>query len=473
MGRSIIIVGAGISGLSAALRIHDTDPAVHIRVLEASSQPGGVLQTDVTDGFVLELGADSFISNKPEGLALCERLGLKDDLAQTDDRYRRTYVVSRGQLVPVPAGFQIMVPTQLWPVLRSPILSLAGKLRLLAERFVPRRRDTGDESLESFARRRLGGEVFERLVQPLAAGIYTADANLLSLLATLPRFIEMEQKAGSLLKARQPAGSGGGDSGARYSLFVTPRHGFRSLIDKIITELPAETVRLNTPVERIERKDDGSYSVRLDAGEELACDGVILAVPGTVASRLVRDIDSTLSSRIAEIPYAGAAIVTLVYDRSQVRHPLEGFGVVVPDIEKRDLLAASFSSVKFPCRAPEDKVVIRAFVGGARRANLLEKTDEELRLLAHEELASLLGIRGQWQMCRVNRWSGQMPQYHLGHLDRVAEIDQRVSTIPGLALAGNAYHGVGIPDCIRSGWDTAATILAQLKNETADSTAAS
>ncbi len=461
MQRHVVILGAGISGLAAAVRLATTAPEVRVTVLEAGPRPGGILQTEHAEGFTLELGADSFITNKPEGLELCRQVGFEDELIQTDDRFRRTFVVRDGKLLPVPVGFQVMAPTRLTSVLTSPVLSLGGKLRLLAERFVKARPDNQDESLASFARRRLGHEVFDRLVQPLAAGIYTADADKLSLRATLPRFLEMEQAHGSLIKATRSAASSS-ESGARYSLFVTPRGGFSSLIEALVARLPAGSLQLNTAATGVTVGSSKRWTITLAKGQPLTADAVIVALPGPVTGALLGGLDARFGELIRSIPYAGAAIVTLAYRRDQITHPLDGFGVVVPDIERRDLLAASFSSVKFPCRAPEGQVLIRAFVGGARREDLVHRDDDELRLLAHEELASLLGIRGRWHLCRISRYHGRMPQYHLGHLDRVADIEAQAARWPGLELAGNAFRGVGIPDCIRSGWQAADRAIAGL-----------
>jgi oxygen-dependent protoporphyrinogen oxidase len=361
----------------------------------------------------------------------------------------------------------LLAPARLWPLVTTPLLSPWGKLRLLAEYFVPRRSGGGDESLASFARRRLGREAFERIVQPLVGGIYTADPEKLSLHATLPRFVEMERRYGSLIRGASAGGtnaaSGNSESGARYGLFVAPRDGLSSLVDAIAARLPAGSVHLKSPVARITASDDGRWTVTL-AGESLpiACDAVIVATGAPQAAAMLRDLDSRLAVDLGRIEYAGTSIVSLAYRREQIAHPLDGFGFVVPAIEKRRILAGSFASVKFAGRAPEGTVLVRVFIGGACQRELADLPDDVLRTIATEELRDLLGTTGEPQLALVARWPRSMPQYHVGHAALVDAIDRRVSRWPGLALAGNAYHGVGIPNCIHSGETAAEHVAAQL-----------
>ena len=327
----------------------------------------------------------------------------------------------------------LMEPRELWPVLTSPLLSVPGKLRMLAEFFIRSRRTDGDESLASFARRRLGREAFERLVQPLAAGIYTADPEKLSLAATMPRFLEMERRHGGLIRAarrlraannEQPSGSG-----ARYSLFVAPRDGMQSLAEAVAARLPPGTVRLNTPVRHMAPRSVGGWEVSIDsAAEPLAFDAVILATPGPIAAQLTRSFDDSLAATLAAIPYASSAVVLLGYETTQLGRPLDGFGFVVPDIERRPILAASFASAKFPDRAPKGCQLIRVFLGGATRAELVDASDDELCTIATLQLAELLDVRGQPNLSRIVRWRGAMPQYHLGHL-RARGQDRRANQL--------------------------------------------
>ena len=443
--------------MAAAHRVTELDPGAAVTLFEAGPRLGGSLHTERRDGFLIEHGADSFITNLPFGVDLCRRVGLSEELISTNSVGRRAFVVRRGRLRPVPEGFALMAPARIWPVIKTPILSPIGKMRLAWEYFVPRRADgNGDESLGAFVRRRLGREVFDRLVQPLVAGIYTADPERLSLAATLPRFIEMERTHGSLirgaLRERSAVGAGAAQaSGARYSLFVTLREGLSSLVEAIAARLPAGAVRRNAKVSRLERCDSGWRVTLANDARSLEFDAVVLAIPAHAAARLLAGVDASLSADLGAIPYASTAVVSLAYERRQIAHPLDGFGFVVPAIEGRRILSASFSSQKFPGRAPADKVLLRIFIGGACQPEYLERSDAELQQLAAEEIAELLGANGPPALATIARWSQSMPQYHLGHLDRVGRIESAVAGINGLALAGNAYRGVGIPQVVQSG----------------------
>lgn len=463
--RRVAVVGGGITGLAAAHRLRELDPSLDVGLLEASDHVGGLLQTVRPDGYLVERTADNFITNVPWAVDLCRRIGFYDQLIPTNEQHRQAFVVRAGRLEPVPRGFLLMSPSRIWPVLTTRILSPLGKARLLAERFVPPRRENSDESVASFARRRLGREAFERLVQPLVGGIYTADPEKLSILATLPRFLETERRFGSLSRGRatedQP--NQRSQSGPRYNLFMTPRDGMSSLVAAIAARLPADCIRLRTRVERIER-DGAGWKLWLTSGSHepsstFECDAVILALAASDSSQLLAPLDGELAAELARISSAGTAVVSAAYRRSQIGHPLGGFGFVVPAIEHRHILAGSFSSVKFPGRAPADSVLIRAFVGGACQPLYAELPDDALRDLVSAELRELLDISGQPIFLDIARWPNSMPQYHVGHCELVARIERRVETLAGLALAGNAYHGVGIPNCIHSGELAAERVL--------------
>ncbi len=460
----IAVIGGGIAGVAAAHRAVELAPDASVTLLEAAEQLGGVIGTIRQNGFLIERSADSFITNVPWAIDLCRRIGFADQLIPTAAAHRGAMVVAQGKLRSVPEGFLLMRPQRIWPVMRSPILSLRGKLRLACERFVPARRDETDESVAAFVRRRLGREAYQRLVQPLVGGIYTADPENLSLAATMPRFADMERRHGSLIRAaradrRSGTTESGGlpdDAGARYSMFVAPRQGLSSFVQAIAARLPQRGVRLNTNVNRIEPAGNKwrlFCQATESAGqpEQIEVDGVIIATPATVAARLLNNVDPALAAELSGIEYAGCAIVALGYDRSRIRHPLDSFGFVVPAIEQRQILSASFSSLKFPGRAPEGKVLIRVFLGGALQEEMLALDEDQLHAIAHEELQDLLGIDGSPCLSELYRWPRAMPQYHVGHLARLERINERISRLPGLALAGNAYQGVGIPHCVASG----------------------
>ena len=469
----IAVIGGGISGLAAAFRISELQPSACVRLFEASSQLGGSLRSLREDDLLIELGADNFITNVPWGLDLCRRLGMEGDLLTTDEQRRQAFVVHRSKLVKVPQGFLLMTPSRLWPILSTPLLSPLGKLRLLAEWFLPARKLLDDESLGSFVRRRFGCEVFERLVQPLVGGIYTADPERLSLQATMPRFLEMEQKHGSLiratLKGRSP--SEPQESGARYGMFVAPRDGMASIAERIAEKLPADSIQLHAAIDRIERSADGLWRLSILTSprgeprlpERAEFDAAIVALPAHRASQLLAPLDAELSELLGEIPYAGTSVVTLVYRRHDIGHPLDGFGFVVPAIEKRQILAASFASNKYPGRAPDGQVLIRVFIGGACQPELADLSDERLQAIAVTELAELLQIQGQPLKVGIARWPRSMPQYHVGHTEIVERIETLAWKHPGLALAGNAYHGVGVPHCVRSGELAAERVLIEAR----------
>lgn len=466
----IAVIGGGISGLAAAHRLIElaaaAPAAARVTLFEAGPRLGGVIRTEKIDDCTVELGSDSFITSKPEALELCRRLGLESRLIGTDPRHRQALVLRKGKPVTVPDGFMLMAPAKIWPVLTSPIFSPLGKLRLGLECLVPRRKAATDESVAAFVRRRLGREALDRLVQPLVAGIYTSDPEKLSLQATLPRFIEMEARAGSLILAarRQSRANGwtnSGDSnpesGARYGLFLSLRDGMQELVDTLVRRIEEQgEVRLNTRVVEIRQSNESgaiALSFARDGGpvETTSFDAVVVALPARIAAPLLKPIDAALSKSLAAIEYASSAIVVTGHDLAQVAHPLKASGLVVPAVERRQILSVSFASQKFAGRAPQGRTVLRTFLGGALQPEIIHKSDDELLRIVKTELADILGVRGEPRFAVVSRHEQAMPQYHVGHLSRVAEIERLLSAHSTLALAGNAFTGVGIPDCIRSG----------------------
>ncbi len=469
----IVVIGGGISGLAAAHRVTELSPRSELVLLESTDRLGGVLFTERRDGYLIEHGPDMFTTGERWARALCERIGFGGELITTDERYRRAMLVRGKRLYPVPMGFTLLQPQQMWPILATRLLSVRGKLRLLAERFIPPRLEATDESLADFARRRFGQETYERLVQPLVGGIYTADPEQLSMQATLDRFVQLERRHGSLIRAalsREHQQSLRGaiertSSGARYAMFVAPREGMSSLVDAVARRLPAGSVRLGCRVERLERagqrwrihyRDPSSGPMTLDA------DAVILAAPAHRAAELVGGMQHELAELLGSIPMASAAIVIAAYRRADLAHRLDSFGFVVPLVERRRILSASFASQKFAGRAPDGHILVRLFVGGACQPELLRHDDATIRDLAVEDFAELARARAQPLFTSVRRWENAMPQYHLGHLGRVARIEELASQLPHFALAGNAYRGVGIPFCVRSGEQAAETVLEKL-----------
>ena len=453
-----------MTGLAAAHRAlelaRERGRPLSLTLLEARDRLGGTIETERSDGFLVEAGPDSFLSEKPWALALCKRLGVEDQLLRTDDRYRKVLVWRGGRLHPLPDGFQLLAPTQLGPFVASSLFSWPGKLRMAMDLITPRGGVGDDESLGSFVRRRLGAEALERVAQPLVAGIYTADPDDLSLAATMPRFLELERRERSLILGlwratrRSPQA---GTSGARWSLFVTFREGMGQMIDTLASRVPAGTVQLKTRVTGFERAGTG-WRIGTDAGP-VDADAVIVAAEAHAAARMLRYVDPTASALLAEIPYASSATVSFGYRRDDVPHALDAFGIVVPRTEGRALLAATFSSVKYPGRAPHGHVLIRCFLGGVLDAAMLERDDEGLVAQAREELRAALGVTAAPRLTRLHRHPASMPQYRVGHLARMDAVDRRVAGTSGLFLAGAGYRGVGIADCVQSGEAAAVAAL--------------
>jgi protoporphyrinogen/coproporphyrinogen III oxidase len=488
----VAIVGGGISGLAAALRLRELAQEqvrpLDVHLLEGGERLGGVIATERRDGFLLEAGPDSFITDKPWALDLCRRLGLSERLIGTNPAHRRSYVARAGRLYPVPEGFQLLAPSRLGPFLASGLFSWPGKLRMALEPFVPARPSGEDESLAEFVERRLGREALARIAQPMVAGIYGADPRRLSLQATLPRFLKMEQEHGSLLRAmwaarrrsnpatttenaktrrreehEEGSSTSTGVSGARYGLFVSFDDGMQTLVDALVARLPAGCVSLGTRITGLQREQANWQLTTIPAASPVGAplvgalsatyDAVCLALPAHRTAELLADVDAGLAEQLRAIPYGSAATVNLAYRREDVPHPLDGFGFVVPSAEGRSLLGCTFSSVKFACRAPEGHVLLRAFLGGSPSPE-----DAAVTAAVREDLRVLLGITAAPHLVTIHRWAASMAHYTVGHLARVAAIEERTCRWPGLALAGNGYRGIGIPDCVHSGEQAAEQI---------------
>jgi len=465
----IIVIGGGITGLSAAHRLMELRSErrlpLEVILLEGSGRLGGSIATQRVDGFLIEEGPDAFITTKPWALALCRRLGLESSLIPTSNTHRRTFVVHRGSLLPIPDGFLMLAPTKVWPFVTSPLFSWRGKVRMALDLVLPRGSRREDESLASFVSRRFGREALERVAQPLISGVYAADPERLSLRATMPSFLEMEERHGSVIRAmlreqrvwRRP----NHESGARYSLFVSFREGMQMLVEALAGRLPEGTVQLHQRVVRVVR-GNGGWRVFTDKGTGLEADGVIIATPAHQAAMLVEGFDPSLAAELAEIPYASSVVIHLAYRREDVPHPLDGFGFIAPITERRAIIACSFSSVKFEGRAPAGRVLLRCFVGGAIQPEMYAKDDATILAAVRREMGDLLGITAPPLLTLVHRHPHAMPQYLVGHLERIARINTRVSKHRGLALAGNAYGGVGIPDCVRTGEAASLSLISTL-----------
>lgn len=481
MSKHVIVIGGGISGLAAAHRLTELSRAgpleLKVTLLEASDRLGGVIATEHTDDLLLELGPDSYITDKPAALRLCERLGLNDRLITPQHAHGlKLYTVHRGRLEPLPEGFLLMAPTRVGSVLRSPLFSWGGKLRMGLEPFIPRRSGDGDESLASFVRRRLGREVLERVAQPLIGGIYASDPEHLSLAATMPRFPEMERNHGSVIlgsrQAQKRRAQSTSETGARWSLFVSIDGGMEVLVQSIEGTLGPGVVRLGETVRELSWNAEARrWRVAIErAGSDqgsggLEADAVICTLPAGIAAKTLTTLDPELAKELNAIPFSSTATVNLAYRRGDVAHPLDGYGFVVPHVEARKIMACTFSSVKYAGRAPEDITLLRCFAGGALQPYLLDQPDESLEAQVHDDLGALLGISGEPILRRATRYPDCMPQYNVGHLARLERIDSELKHFPTLALAGKSYRGVGIADCIASGETAAETIVEKLPHE--------
>lgn len=460
----VVVVGGGIAGLSAAHRLAESGrPGLEVTLLEGSDRFGGTIRTVERDGCLVELGPDSFLTSKPWLSDLAGRLGVADRIIPTARTHRRSHVVHRGKLHPLPDGFLMMAPTRLWPMMATSLFSWTGKARCALDLVLPRGTGTGDESLGAFVRRRFGGEVLERVVQPLVGGIYAGDPDTLSLKSTIPRFLEMEQRHRSVIKAmvaqqrsadrRAAANNQGGSSagsGARYGELATFDRGMETLVRALLRHLPSDALHTHAEVKRLAREGN-HWTLSCGNGRRFDADGVLLALPSRNAADLLHGTEPGLYEELTAIPHASSAVMNLAFRRSDVPHPLDCFGFVVPAVEDRKIIACTFSSVKFPNRAPEGLVLLRVFIGGMLQQGLIQYGDETLLRIVRGELQDLLGIETAPLYTVLARYPDAMPQYLVGHTQRLKRIESRLEQHPRLALAGNAYRGVGLPDCVRSG----------------------
>ena len=428
-------------------------------LLEAGTRLGGKIVTHRENGFVIEGGPDSFITQKPWGLQLCRDLDLDGQLIPCNEAAQKVYVVYRGRLVLMPAGFRLVAPTKWGPFVRTPLLSPAGKLRVAMDLVIKPRTAAGDESVGDFVRRRIGREALDALAGPIMAGIHVADPEALSLLATYPMFAELEQKHGSLIRGLTRARKARAGQPPPPPLFMSFKEGMQTLTDRLAATLTGD-IRTGEKVTGLSRTPVG-YQVHTDHGAPLATGAVVLAAPANITADLLAPHDETLADGLRAVRSVSSATLSLGFPLADLRGgtPLDGFGFVVPHREKRNILACTWATTKFSDRAPADMALVRVFVGGAQQEHVAEKPDEEIRRLVLEELSDLMKIRCPPVIEKLYRWPKGNPQYDVGHLDRVAALEERAQRLPGLYLAGGSYRGVGIPDCIESGLQAVGRLL--------------
>jgi len=466
----IAIVGGGITGLAAAHRLataRSSSAAVEQVLFEASNRLGGVIYSDRVDGCVVETGPDSFLTEKPQTLDLARELGIAGDVIGSNDRERVTYILHRGRLAPLPDGLMFLVPTRLLPMALTPLIPFFDKIGMLRELF-HRPRKVGDESVASFVERHFGRGMVENIADPLLSGVYGGDAGQLSVQATLPRFAEMEEKRGSLIRAVLQA-----RKKARHTtvvpraLFSTLKSGLSQMVVALEARLPAGSVQLETSVTELRPSPGpagGQGYELLSAGRALGrFDAVILALPAYQSGRLLAGVDARLSEPLLQFPYSSSMTVVLGYPRQVREHLPPGFGFLVPRKEGLRMLACTFVHGKFPERVPENLAVLRCFLGGSRDERVLDLNDADVTALVRRELHGILGLKDEPRFVRIYRWRGAMAQYAVGHRDRVLAVKQALAAHPGLYAAGNWEAGIGISDCIRSGQTQAINALRSLQ----------
>ncbi len=461
--KKVVIIGGGITGLSTAYflqeKMKESGLPIDCTLIESDARFGGKVVTERVDGFVIEGGPDSFITQKPGALELCKQLGLTDRLIQTNPVEKAIFILSEGRLCPIPEGFNLMVPGRVTPFLFSPLVSLSGKARMGLDLLIPRRETSGDESIASFVRRRLGQEAVEQFAEPILAGIYAGDAEKLGMMATFPQFAQLEREYGSLIWAmwmRRWDAAKKPPRKSEWSLFVSLREGLAGLVEAVRAKLDRVTLLSGRKVVGI-HPGGGSFEISLD-GERLLADAVVITTQTHTAADWIEGWDSTLAKRLRENDYVSTATVSLGFRKADVPHPLNGFGFVIPRREKRKIMAATWTSTKFPGRAPQGHVLIRSFLGGAYQEEVVGLDDAALVSVVREALRSILKIDAAPVVTRLFRWIKASPQYNVGHLDWVEAVEEEAAKHPGLFLAGAAYRGVGLPDCIHQGKETAEKI---------------
>ena len=459
MRASVVIVGGGISGLAAATRLAERLDPASITLIEADSELGGKIRTERTGEFVLESGPDCFLAAKPAGIELCRRLGLSDRLIGTNPSTRKSFVKRGGRLHPLPDGITGLVPSRLMPLLTTGILSLRGRVRAGLELFVPRRRAATEESVAEFSRRRFGSEAYDWLIEPLLSGIYAGDGETLSLESTFPQMRETELRDGSLLKPLLVGPTGGpASSSPTRTGFVTLRGGLGELVEALAARLAGTSVLLGTRVKRVREPGLGGYRVELADGRTIEADTVVLATPAHASAAILESLNPDLSAALRTIPFVSTATISLAFPWTAFPTLPRGYGYLSPRAEGGPLVACTWTSNKFPGRAPRDAVLARCFIGRAGADEVVQAGDSVLLDLAMEELRRVAGVSESPLLYRIARWPAGMPQYTLGHRQRIERIALLLAEQPGLHLAGASFHGVGIPDCIASGWAVADSI---------------
>lgn len=477
----VVIVGGGIAGLSSAYYLNkkatEAGESIAITILESADYWGGKIKTTRQDGFVVEGGPDAYLVTKPWMRTLARELGLEDDLQSTNPDFSKTYILRQGKLTSLPAGLTMTIPTEFGPMIKSKLISWPQKIRMGFDFIIPASKKDGDESLAGFITRRLGRAAYENLVGPLLSGIYAGDGDQLSLQSTFPSLREMEQEHGGLIKgalalrrkraemAKQKNNRDNKKSVSR-SLFESPKSGLTSIVDAIVKQLEKSgvTMRLQTPVKSLEKNSAGFLIALMDQSQ-IQADAIVLATPAYIAGQILQKTAPLIAKELEQIKYASTATVSLAYRKEDLPTNLEGYGYIVPQNEDSQALACTWTSSKWRHRAPEGYALLRVFVGRIQDTDTLPQEESALIAIAREELRKTMSITATPTTCWVFRWEKAMPQYNLGHPERLARIETELAAFPALALAGNGYRGIGMPDCIRSGIQAAEKLYSLFQKE--------
>ncbi|MEW6179056.1 MAG: protoporphyrinogen oxidase [Chloroflexota bacterium] len=472
--RQVVIIGGGIAGLSAAYYLqkekHSHNLSLNIVLVEGDERLGGKIITNRVDDFIIEGGPDCFLRQKPWAKELATEIGLSDEIIGTQDQNRKVFVLDKGRLTPLPDGVMLIIPTRFTPFVTSPLISLPGKIRMGMDWFIPPQPTSEDESVADFVRRRLGKEALEKIAEPLLGGIHVSDPEKQSLLATFPRFRDLESKHGSLIRgmlAQRRNGHGSRSSSSGGSMFLSFRNGMSQFTERLEKAISEQChIFLSNPAVKVTRYSGERYAIHLRNGEVLVADAIILAVPSYSAAALIKSLAPNTAALLEQIEYVSTATISLAFRKQDITRPFKGFGFVVPRKENRLISACTWTSFKFENRAPQEYLLLRCFAGGPGKEYLVDCDDESLFRIVREELRKIQGITAEPVLKRIYRWIKSNPQYHVGHLNHVQKLfESCAEELPNVVLAGSAYQGVGIPDCVHSGTTSAKLIFESLNGK--------
>lgn len=473
--KKIAIIGGGITGLAAAYELTQqarrTNSKIDIELFEQAPELGGKIITKKDDPYVVEGGPDCFIVEKPWALQLIKELGIENELLNTSSGASGTFVFDNNALHRLPEGVMMMVPTKMIPFISSKLISWPGKIRMGCDLFIPKRKESGDETLASFVKRRLGQEALDKMAEPLIGGIHAGNPENMSLLSTFPRFLEMEQDGGSLIvgmlkrqkKMAEMMKKRPASPGPKRTFFISLNEGLGRLVDKLATVIGDEKIHCNRKISQLKPTPEGGWLIDAENHEPTVADALIVTTETYAAAEMLENEHPRLADLLNEIPYVSSATISMAFPRQAIPHPLDAYGFIVPKIANRRIMAVTWSSIKWGHRAPQGMVLMRAFVGGAQRQELASCDDQNMLAMVREELSSIMGITSAPEKSWIYRWPKGMPQYIMGHLERLEAIETITKEQKGLYLTGAGYRGIGIPDCINQGRQAAVKALEEIK----------